>query len=207
MSPMQCEHAIHARVYPNAGLSRARLSAVPARSARNPGLGHPWCVSRQRTYSPRALIGDAAKLVLASRRLLAIYGRGRVDPALRERVMVAVSRANACEGCARVHEAWALRAGVSDEELEQIGTGHLVALSAHQRAAVVYATGLAEAHFGQLPPDIQAMADQRLEAGRRRDIEAVAQLMTFANLSVNTASVLAHRLRRGRAAIGARFGL
>lgn len=160
-------------------------------------------VSRKRTYTPRAWLADAARLVLRSRRLLVIYGRGRVDPALRERVMVAVSRANACEGCTRVHEAWALRAGVSDEELEQIGAGELGLLPAEQRAAVVYGAALAEARFGELPPDVRAMANQQLDARQRHDVEAVARLMTFANLTVNTASLLARSLRGGRAADGA----
>jgi AhpD family alkylhydroperoxidase len=63
-------------------------------------------------------------------RLVAIYGAGRVNRGLRERVMVAVSRANACRGCTRVHEAWAVRVGASAEELQQIGAGELAALPA-----------------------------------------------------------------------------
>ena len=126
---------------------------------------------------------------------------------MRERVMVAVSRANACAGCTRVHEAWALRAGVSGEDLERIGAGELAPLPVQQRAAVVYAAALPEAGFGQVPPDVQAVADQQLDARLQRDIEAVARLMTFANLSVNSVSLLARRLRRVGAADGARVRL
>jgi AhpD family alkylhydroperoxidase len=147
------------------------------------------------------------ELALAGRRLFAVYGRGSVDPAMRERVMVAVSRANACAGCTRVHEAWALRTGVSAEDLERIGAGELAPLPVQQRAAVVYAAALAEAGFGQIPPDVQAVADQQLDGRLQRDIEAVARLMTFANLSVNTASLLARRLRRDGASDGARVRL
>lgn len=144
----------------------------------------------------RSWTADALKLIAASPRLLAIYGGGRLDPALRERVMVAVSRANACDGCTHVHEAWALRAGVSAAELDQIGAGELTQLPAEQRAAVVYASALAEARFRRLAPDAQAVADEQLEPGRQQDVEAVARLMTFANLSLNTANALADRLRR-----------
>jgi AhpD family alkylhydroperoxidase len=126
-------------------------------------------------------------------RLVAVIGRSRVGPALRERIMVAVSRANACEACTRVHETWALRAGVSAAELEGIGAGELVGLSAPERAAVVYATALAEAHFGPIPPEIEALTDKHLDPERKRDIEAIARLMTLANTAVNTAD----ELRRG----------
>jgi AhpD family alkylhydroperoxidase len=160
-------------------------------------------VSRKRTHTPRSWPVDAIRLILAGPRLLAIYGRGRVDPALRERVMVAVARANACQGCTRVHEAWALRAGVSAEELELIGAGELAPLRAEERAAIVYATALAEAGLGHVSADAQAVADDHLDSERRRDIEAVARLMTFANLSVNTADAVLRRLRRGHAPDGA----
>ncbi len=41
--------------------------------------------------------------------LAAVYLRGRLDATLRERVMVAVSRVNACGGCTFVHQRWALQ--------------------------------------------------------------------------------------------------
>ena len=57
--------------------------------------------------------------------LAAVYMRGRLAPELRERVMVAVSRVNACRGCTFVHERWALRSGVSADELAAIGLDDL----------------------------------------------------------------------------------
>ena len=158
--------------------------------------------SMGRTYTPRSWTVDAVKLMLASPRLCAIYGRGRLAPGLRERVMVAVSRANACGACTRVHEAWAVRAGVSTAELEQISAGELPLMAPEQRAAVVYAAALAEARLGGVHPHAQAVADAYLGVELQRDIKAIAQLMTFANLSVNTAHVLHRRLRRNRERIG-----
>jgi AhpD family alkylhydroperoxidase len=70
-----------------------------------------------------------------------------LDPMLRERIMVAVSRVNACAGCTTVHERWALRAGVSAAALEAIGLGDLARLDDRSRAAVVYATVLAGNRF------------------------------------------------------------
>ena len=159
-------------------------------------------MKRPRTYTPRRWATDATELMRASPRLLAIYGRARVERALRERLMVAVSRANACGGCTRVHEAWALRAGVSADELEQIGAGELAGMPAEEQAAIVYATALAESGFGPIPDDAGALADAHLDRERQLDIEAIARLMTFANLSVNSLRALSVGISRTRVPAG-----
>jgi AhpD family alkylhydroperoxidase len=105
--------------------------------------------------------------------------------------MVAVSRANACGACTRAHEAWALRTGVSANELEQIGAGELAALSDKEQAAIVYATALWESRFGAIPNDARALVDAHLDSERQQDIEVIARLMTFANLSANSLRALA----------------
>ena len=84
-----------------------------------------------------------------SRALGDVYLRGRLRADDRERIMVAVSRVNSCEGCTRVHERWALRAGVSDEELRSLEIGDLAGLDARGRAAAATgrASGLPGSHF------------------------------------------------------------
>jgi AhpD family alkylhydroperoxidase len=129
--------------------------------------------------------------------LAAVYLHGRLDATLRERVMVAVSRVNACAGCTFVHQRWALRAGVSSEELQAIGLGDLAALDEHSRAAVAYASALAEGRFRRpIAPEIAAAAEERLTVDEMRAIEAVARLMALANLSVSTAEAIAARAQR-----------
>jgi hypothetical protein len=59
---------------------------------------------------------------------------------------------------------------------------------------ILYARALAESGFGAIPEDVRALADAHLDPGRQRDIEAIARLMTLANLSVNTAQALSGRL-------------
>ena len=119
-----------------------------------------------------------------------------LDPMLRERIMVAVSRVNACAGCTMVHERWALRAGVSTAELEAIGLGDLARLDDRSRAAVVYATALAANRFrGTADRELIALARRHLTAAELRAVEAVARLMAAANLSASTL-VRASRARR-----------
>ncbi len=100
---------------------------------------------------------DIAGVLTRTGPLAAVYMRGRLEPALRERVMVAVSRVNACEGCTFVHERWAGHSGVGADELAAIGLGDLAALDRRSRAAVVYATALAESRFNApVPPQVAA---------------------------------------------------
>jgi AhpD family alkylhydroperoxidase len=155
---------------------------------------------RPRTFaSPREALEDLTGVVLRTRALASAYLRGRLDPELRERVMVAVSRANACRGCTLAHERWAIRAGVTDEELKAIGFGDLAALDDRSRAAIVYATALAETRFrGPVPTDLAAAVGDRLTAPELAAVEAVARAMSLANLSASTAESLIDRLRSGR---------
>jgi AhpD family alkylhydroperoxidase len=155
---------------------------------------------RPRTFaSPAEALEDLTGVVLRTPALASAYLRGRLDPELRERVRVAVSRANACRGCTRAHERWAIRTGVTDEELEAIGLGDLAALDDRSRAAIVYATALAEAGFrGPVPADLAADVGDRLTARELAAVDAVARAISLANLSASTAESLIDRLRSGR---------
>jgi AhpD family alkylhydroperoxidase len=126
--------------------------------------------------------------------LVRVY-RGNLDPALRERVMVAVSEANACAGCTRVHQKWALRAGVPDENLEALGLGNFSGLDARNRAAIVFAVDRSQSGFtGEPPPEIAEAVAGRFTTTELEEIEAVARAITLANLTVGTAEALKSRL-------------
>jgi AhpD family alkylhydroperoxidase len=155
-------------------------------------------ISSPRTFASAAeWARDVVGVAQHSGPLGAVYLRGRLDATLRERVMVAVSRVNACGGCTFVHQRWALRAGVTSEDLEAIGLGDLAALDERNRAAVVYASALAEGRFRRpIAPDITAGAAEHLTVDEMSAIEAVARLMALANLSVSTAEAIAARARR-----------
>lgn len=150
-----------------------------------------------RTFaSPREALGDLTGVARRAASLSSVYLRGGLDPELRERVMVAVSRVNSCHGCSRVHERWAIRAGVTSDELEAIGLGDLATLDDRNRAAIVYATALAEARFRRpIPADVAANAADQLTAQELAAVDAVARAMALANLSVNTTEALINRLR------------
>ncbi len=150
-----------------------------------------------RTFaSAREALEALAGVAWRSRSLVSAYLGGGLDRELRERVMVAVSRANACRGCTVVHERWAIRAGVSGAELEAIGLGDLAVLDDRNRAALLYATARARARFrGPVPAEVDAAARERLTEPELAALEAVARAISLANLSLSTISALRDRLR------------
>jgi AhpD family alkylhydroperoxidase len=150
-----------------------------------------------RTFSsPAEALRDLIGVARRARPLTTAYLRGGLDPDLRERVMVAVSRVNSCRGCTFVHERWADRAGVSPADVEAIGLGELGALDDRNRAAVAWAAALAEGRFrAPAPAGLAAAAADQLTPNELAAIDAVARAMALANLSVNTADALVGRLR------------
>lgn len=140
----------------------------------------------QRFEGARDAFGALAR-VLGSASVLVRAYRGGVPPARREAVMVAVSRSNTCRGCSNVHHRWALRAGVSAEDLRSIGLGDLAALDVATRSAVVYATDRAARRFrSAADPQLTANARSRLGEAQLEQVDAVAGLIAFANLTMNT---------------------
>jgi len=146
----------------------------------------PPVLQPRRFEGPLEALGALAHVVRGVPALVRAY-RGGVPPARREAVMVAVSRANACSGCTTVHQRWALRAGVTPDELYSIGLGDLAALDHATQSAVVYATERAAQQFRSEPqPDVTTTAQLRLGEKQLEQVDAVARLMSFANLTLNT---------------------
>jgi hypothetical protein len=121
--------------------------------------------------------------------------------------MVGVSRSNACAGCSRVHQRWALKAGVTDAELEALGLDDLARLEPADRAAVVYAVERSTTGFPGRDgapsddPDTAAAMAQHFGPEGARQVDAIARGITLANLTVGTAEAFRARLP-GRAGLG-----
>jgi len=153
----------------------------------------------RRFASLRHVAVDFVGVARVSPDLWRVY-RGDIPSALRERIMVAVSGANSCAGCSRVHQRWAVRAGVTDDELEALGLDELARLDPASRAAVVYSVERSAAGFpgpagapSDDPAVAAAMADH-FTASQRRQVDAIARGITFANLSVGSAEALQERI-------------
>jgi hypothetical protein len=106
-----------------------------------------------------------------------------------------------------VHTRWALRSGVTPDELDAIGLADLGRLDRRSRAAVVYATALAEVRFRTSPPpDVTAAVAAELTPAEIEAVEAVARSMALANLDGEHGGSSARPRARGVALSAPRRG-
>ena len=140
----------------------------------------------------------AAQVGVLARRLpdmAAIWGGGRLDPKLREEVMLAVARANACRWCTLAHRRWALAEGLTDAELAALEGHRPEAFDRPTWAAIAWAEARAQADLGPAPAELERELELHYDAAQRADLDLVATAMTAANRSANTFDALLARLR------------
>lgn len=148
-----------------------------------------------KTYTLRQLAAALVRFIPLAPRAGLVWGLHRMDPSLREQVMLTVARANGCRYCSYIHQEWAIRTGASDDEIAQLEGTDPADFDRGRWSALVYARSLAENDFGTLPAEIVADTARHHDAGERRNIEAVALVMTIVNRSANTMDALLCRLR------------
>jgi AhpD family alkylhydroperoxidase len=156
------------------------------------------------TTTVTALAAQAA--VLARRRgdVVAVWGRRRMDPKLREQVMLAVARANACRLCTMAHRSWALAEGVTDAALAALENHRPETFDRRTWAAIAWAEARAQADLGPAPVELEQELARHYDATERADLDLVTTAMTAANRSANTFDALLSRLR-GQAIPGSRL--
>ena len=109
--------------------------------------------------------------------------------------MLTVAQANNCRYCSYVHQEWAIRAGVSDEEIAQLEGADPATFDRAKWSALAYARALADADFGPVPEEISQEVAKYYTRADRRKIETVALVMSIANRSANTVEAFRSRLR------------
>lgn len=135
--------------------------------------------------SPSEMIGGIGSVVRSLPQIWSAYRRRRIDPRLREKIMVAVSEVNACRACTWAHTRMAIQEGISDEELDQLQLPH--GGDRRQRVALTYAIARAEAGAHMAPdPEIERALADTFTAAERRDIDAILRLIINANRTSNT---------------------
>jgi AhpD family alkylhydroperoxidase len=116
--------------------------------------------------------------------------------ALREQIIVAVAKVNACGMCEHAHTRMALEAGVSDAELAALENMDETAFDRRTWLAIAHARERTKAKFA---PAVEAASQealgQALGAQARSDVEDVARVMTVANRIANTLNALPDRWR------------
>jgi AhpD family alkylhydroperoxidase len=131
------------------------------------------------------------------RKVRAVTKGEALDPAWRERLMLAVTEVNGCRYCWHAHARLALTAGLSEADVQELAAGGLVGTPPEQVPALLYAQHWAE-------------ADARPDPGARRRIlatygpeqteaiETALRVIRVGNLAGNTWDCLLYRVSFGR---------
>ena len=160
---------------------------------------------QSRTTTTLTALRESAALTGRWRDLIAVWGRNRLDPRLREEVMLAVAEANACRLCTAAHRRWALAEGVSDEELAALEGHDAERFDRRTWAAIAWAQARTQSDLAPVPAELEAELARHYNEGERADLETVTRAMGVANRSANTFEALLERLR-GRPVPGSRIG-
>lgn len=148
----------------------------------------------KRTYRAGELPRELWSVLRSTPRLIAVYRRRRLDPAMREGIMAAVSEVNACRYCTVAHETWEARMLSQARVFEPAAPG--VERAESRRLAVAYAIACAEAHPRAVAPDLESAVDRHFDERERSDLDAVIRLAMFTNLTMNSLEALLNRRRR-----------
>lgn len=146
---------------------------------------------------PAQALADLWSVVLAF-----VHGRrgmpgDGLDPAFRERLMLAVTQVNGCRYCSYAHARMALVAGIPPGEIEAIGRGTFAGSPPDQVPALLYAQHWAEAD-GTPEADVRARVAATYGESRLKQMELAMRMIRVANLLGNTWDYLLFRLSRGR---------
>jgi AhpD family alkylhydroperoxidase len=108
---------------------------------------------------------------------------GGLSPSLRETVMLAVSKANGCDRCVRVHEQWAARTPNGATEPARVANEHDPDVVT---AAVEFASHRTANVFESMPDDARHRLLQHFNPGQARQLDAIVRLVTLANLTMSS---------------------
>ncbi len=126
---------------------------------------------RKPIIRPSEFVAMTAALARRAPDLKAIWLDGRLDPAFREEIMVAVAAANNCRQCSFAHREWALAEGLPADELAALEGMRAESFDPRKWAAIAWAQAATREGLPEVPADIEAnfRADvQRPGAGRHR---------------------------------------
>ncbi|MGB5367571.1 MAG: carboxymuconolactone decarboxylase family protein [Polyangiales bacterium] len=149
-----------------------------------------------RVYTVPELFADLGSVLTRAPALWAIWIGGRLPRALREQIIVAVAKVNACRMCEHAHTRMALEAGVSDAELAALEDMNPSAFDRRTWLAIAHARERTRANFAPVADDAsQEALNEALSAQTRSDVEDLARVMTVANRIANTLNALPDRWR------------
>jgi AhpD family alkylhydroperoxidase len=150
---------------------------------------------QKRTYSIGGYLADLGRIMSSFVSSPALRDDSTsVDPAFSERIMIAVTQVNDCRYCDYAHSAAALRAGVTQDELDALRSGDFSTASEQELPALLFAQHYADS--GGKPNDdaLETLIGSYGE-GRSARILLIIRMITLGNLLGNTFDALLNRFR------------
>lgn len=120
-----------------------------------------------------------------------------LDPAFRERLMLAVTEVSGCRYCRYAHARAALTAGLDQAEVRELGTGSVHGSPPEQVPALLYAQHWAETE-AHPDPEARRRIVETYGPEQTGAIEAALRLIRVGNLAGNTGDYLLNRVSFGR---------
>jgi len=152
---------------------------------------------KKRTFSSFGEFINELKFIFKNRDRIKKLEEGEIiDDEFRQRLMMAVTEVNGCRYCSYYHSKLALKAGISQKELDSLLSGELNDCPEDQILALVYAQHWTE-NKGQ--PDQEMIDEVRNEYGAEEfaAINLAVRMIHFGNLSGNSFDYFLYKLSFG----------
>ena len=152
---------------------------------------------KKRTFSSFGEFINELKFIFKNRDRIKKLEEGEIiDAEFRQRLMMAVTEVNGCRYCSYYHSKLALKAGISQKELDSLLSGELNDCPEDQILALVYAQHWTE-NKGQ--PDQEMIDEVRKEYGAEEfaAINLAVRMINFGNLSGNSFDYFLYKLSFG----------
>ena len=148
-------------------------------------------------HNPGALWRDVRALAVRRRALGSVMRGDVVQPAFRERLMMAVTAVNGCRYCSYFHAHQALKQGITPDEIKALGDGMFQDCPDQELPALLYAQ-----HWADTDAHPDAVARERLLAIYGPTLVDAIELalctIRIGNLLGNTGDYALYRLSFGR---------
>jgi AhpD family alkylhydroperoxidase len=152
----------------------------------------------RRTYENiSSVVGDLKK-IMANRDQMKPLMRGElINPAFRERLMLAVTAVNGCRYCSYAHARQAFVEGIDRDEIEALKDGVIENCPRDELPALLYAQHWAETR-GRIEPGTRERIIEIYDEGTVKAIDLTLQTIQMGNLLGNTIDYILYRLSFGR---------
>mgnify|MGYP006279026227 CR=1 FL=1 len=152
---------------------------------------------KKRTFKSLGEFIEELKFIIKNREHIKKLEAGElIDDEFRQRLMMAVTEVNGCRYCSYYHSKLALKAGISQEELDSLLSGELKDCPEDQILALIYAQHWTEKK-GQPEQEMKDNVKSEYGAEKFAAINLAVRMINFGNLSGNSFDYFLYKISFG----------